>query len=59
MTPLMMAAMFERTDWVKLFIERGANVNATTGGVATALGLSKVFGGQPDIERLLREAGAH
>lgn len=58
MTPLMMAALFGRLDWVRLFIQRGALVNASAPSGQTALALSRTFGRQADIERLLRDAGA-
>lgn len=58
MTPLLMASLFGRTEWVRLFIQRGAQVNAKNASGQTALAVSGTFGRQPDIEQLLRAAGA-
>jgi ankyrin repeat protein len=59
LTPLMMAALFHRVDWVRLFIRRGAQVNARTPSGQTPLALSRTFGREAEIERLLKDAGAH
>jgi ankyrin repeat protein len=59
MTPLLMASLFGRIEWVRLFIRRGAQVNAKTPSGQTPLALSGTFGREPEIERLLRDAGAH
>lgn len=59
MTPLMEAAMFGRVDWVRLFLQRQARVNARTPSGQTPLALSRTFGRDPVMERLLLEAGAH
>ena len=59
MTPLLMASLFGRVEWVRLFIQRGAQVNAKTQSGQTPLAISETFGRKPEIERLLRDAGAH
>lgn len=59
MTPLMEAAMFGRVDWVRLFLQRQARVNARTPSGQTPLALSRTFGRDPVMERLFTDAGAH
>ncbi|MDB5899063.1 MAG: ankyrin-3-like [Ramlibacter sp.] len=58
MTPLLMASLFGRVEWVRLFLQRGAQVDAKNPYGQTPLAVSATFGRAPEIERLLREAGA-
>jgi ankyrin repeat protein len=58
MTPLLMASLFGRVEWVRLFVQRGARVDAKNSSGQTSLAVSGTFGRQPEIERLLRDAGA-
>jgi ankyrin repeat protein len=58
MTPLLMASLFGRVEWVRLFIQRGAQVNARNESGQTPLAVSAAFGREPHVERLLKDAGA-
>jgi hypothetical protein len=56
-TPLLVAAIFGRTDAAKLLIEKGANVNASSNDGATALHGAAFFG-HAEIVKLLLDKGA-
>jgi uncharacterized protein len=55
-TPLMIAAFDNKTEFVKLLLSKGANVNATTKKGATALSYAKAKGND-EIVKLLEKSG--
>jgi ankyrin repeat protein len=56
----MVAALYGRADIVKLFIEKGADVNARTKSGATVLSLMKPYIGHEMVEvrKELKSSGA-
>ena len=56
-TALMLAALIRHADTVKLFVEKGADVNIRDKGGRTALSLAKEFG-RINIAQILVDAGA-
>src|SRR5262249_48616954 len=57
-TALMHAAVNGHTDFVKLLLEKGANVHARDAKGRTPLILAATYGDHPDVLRALTEKGA-